>query len=127
MAFTAENVTDEGERAGLIRDEPYFFNHASLDLCAEVKLRQFESVMPVLTDQFQRDRHAFLNDDFARLELKRRSGNADDLLPIRVFFRRRHSRSFLHDKKSRHHYEQSADNEGSDSHCILPIGNSSIL
>jgi len=70
MAVTAENVANESERTGLIWHKSQFLDGARLDIGSQVKLGEFESVVPVLADEFQRHRLAFGHHDLAGLEFE---------------------------------------------------------
>src|SRR5262252_192008 len=85
MAFTAKDVAKECEGPDSIRNESYLLNRARLDIRSQMKLRELESVLTVLADQFQRHGYTFLHHNFAGFEFEIGNGNPDDLFIVSDF------------------------------------------
>src|SRR5436309_3381799 len=82
MTVTAENIAKERELADLVRNKSYFLDDTRLDIDPQMEPRKFESVVPVLTHQFQCHWNAFLQGNFARLVFEARCGDTNDLFVV---------------------------------------------
>src|SRR5689334_21907268 len=85
VAIATENVAIKRERAGFAGRKPQSTDGAGHHLRAQVKIRQIESVMPVLASQLENDGDILHERDFARLEVEHRSRYLDDLFLVRSF------------------------------------------
>src|SRR5215467_5593167 len=95
VSFSAENVTGKRKHARFGWYKAYVFDHPRFDIHLYVKLRQLESMMPVLTCQFQHNRHALLHRDLTWRKFESRSGDSNDLFVLSYVLWRGASQCFL--------------------------------
>jgi hypothetical protein len=70
VPFTAEDIAKERERTQLVGYKSHSLDTTWVDFSSLVKPWEFESVVPVLTDQFQSHRNAFLHHDLTGCEFE---------------------------------------------------------
>src|SRR5215469_15105317 len=87
MAAAAKYIAKKSEGPGLAGYKTQCFDGAGFDIGSQLKRREFEAVVTVLTADFQDHRHSFFDGDLTWLEFKCCGGDSDNLFVARYRLR----------------------------------------